>query len=148
VTALLIGLGSALLAAFAALFLAALIAAPRGMPAAALLRVYPDLVRLMIALSKDNRVGTSVRWRLLVAVAYNVQPLNLIPDFVPVIGFADNLVVTGWAIRSAIRKSGADVVSSHWPGDWAGFALVCRLCRLPAAQVPAPAAEHEMAGRR
>ncbi len=135
-TTLLVGLGSALLAGLAALFLAAFLAAPRGLPAAALLRVYPDLVRLLIALAKDPRVAASVRWRLLVAVAYNIQPLNLIPDFIPVIGFADNMIVTAWAVRSAIRKSGPALVSSCWPGDPAGFQLVCRLCRLPV--VPAP----------
>lgn len=136
-TALLIGLASALVAGLAALFLAAFLAAPRGIPAAALLRLYPDVLRLLMALAKDRRVATSVRWRILVAVAYNLQPLNLIPDFVPVIGFADNIIVTAWAVRGAIRKSGTDLVFSHWPGDRAGLLVVCRLCRLPTRESPA-----------
>ena len=135
-TALLIGLASALLAACAAVFMAALIAAPRGMPTADLLRMYPDLMRLLIDLAKDNRVASSVRWRLLVAAAYNLQPINLIPDFVPIVGFVDNIIVIGWAVRSAIRTSGAEVVLSHWRGSPACFVLVCRLCRLPVVPVP------------
>jgi uncharacterized membrane protein YkvA (DUF1232 family) len=94
------------------------------------LRVYPDLVRLLASLSRDPRVGRAVRWRLLVALAYNAQPFNLIPDFIPVIGFADNVVVTAWAVRSAIRTSGPAVVLSNWSGSQAGFVLVCRLCRM------------------
>ena len=54
----------------------------------------------------------------------------MIPGFVPVIGLADNVMVTAWALRSAIRKSGPDVVSSNWPGSQAGFTLLCRLCQL------------------
>ena len=114
-------------------FPAAALARPRGLSPADLLRVYPDLVRLLVSLSRDRRVGRAVRWRLLVALVYNAQPFNLIPDFIPVIGFADNVVVTAWAVRSAIRRAGPAVVLSNWSGSRAGFALVCRLCRLKIA---------------
>lgn len=135
-TALLVGFGTAVVAAVVALLLAAAVAAPRGMPTADLLRVYPDLLRLLVGLSKDRRVARPVRWRLLVAIAYNAQPINLIPDFIPVIGLADNVVVTAWAVRSAIRRSGAEVVLSHWRGSPASFMLLCRLCRLSPLLVP------------
>ena len=125
-----IGLATSLVAAAAALLVAAACARPRGLPLAGLLRVYPDLVRLLASLSRDRRVGRAVRWRLLVALVYNTQPFNLIPDFIPVIGFADNVVVTAWAVRSAIGKAGPVVVLSNWTGSRAGFAVVCRLCRL------------------
>ena len=125
-----VGLATSLLAAVVALLIAAAVARPRGLSPGDLLRVYPGLVRLLASLSKDPRVGRTVRWRLLVALVYNAQPFNVIPDFVPVIGFADNVVVTAWAVRSAIRKSGPAVVFSNWSGSRAGFALVCQLCRL------------------
>lgn len=129
-TALLIGLAITLAAAFVALIMAAVAAAPTGMPTADLLRVYPDLVRLLVSLSKDKRVARPVRWRLLVALAYNVQPINLIPDFIPVVGLADNVVITAWAVRSALRRSGAEVVLCHWRGSLASFTVLCRLCHL------------------
>ena len=125
-----IGLAMSLVAAAAALLIAAAFARPRGLSPGELLRVYPGLARLLVSLSRDRRVGRAVRWRLLVALAYNAQPFNVIPDFVPVIGFADNIVVTAWAVRSAIRSSGPAVVLSNWSGSRAGFALVCRLCRM------------------
>jgi uncharacterized membrane protein YkvA (DUF1232 family) len=131
VTALIIGLGTALLAAMTTLLLASFVAAPRDMPRSDLLRLYPDLLRLLTGLARDRRVAWPVRWRLLIALAYNAQPFNLIPDFVPVIGFADNVVITAWAVRSAIRRSGTKVVLRHWRGSSASFALMCRLCRLP-----------------
>jgi uncharacterized membrane protein YkvA (DUF1232 family) len=130
VVILTIGLATSLVAAVAALLIAAAFARPRELSLGELLRVYPDLVRLLASLSKDRRVGRAVRWRLLVALVYNAQPFNVIPDFVPFIGFADNIVVTGWAVRSAVRTSGPAVVLSNWSGSRAGLTLVCRLCRL------------------
>ena len=129
-TTALLGLASAVVAALAALIVAALVLAPRGMAVADVLLVYPQLIRLLASLAKDRRVARQVRWRLLAAVAYNAQPINLIPDFIPVIGLADNVVVTVWAVRSAIRRSGPEIVRSHWRGSAAGFAVVCRLCRI------------------
>jgi uncharacterized membrane protein YkvA (DUF1232 family) len=133
VVTLAVGLLTSLVAAAAALLIAAAVARPRGLSPGELLRVYPDSVRLLASLSKDRRVGRAVRWRLLVALVYNIQPINIIPDFVPVIGLADNVVVTAWAVRSAIRKSGPAVVLSNWSGSRAGFTLLCRLCRLNVA---------------
>ena len=150
-TALLVGLATALAGAFAVLLIAAAVAAPRDMPAADLLRVYPDVLGLLIRLCRDPRVARPVRWRLLVAVAYNVQPINLIPDFIPVVGMLDNVAVAAWAVRSAVRRSGPEVVLSQWRGSPAGFALLCRLCRLSLPAEPEPAepesAEVEPAGR-
>jgi uncharacterized membrane protein YkvA (DUF1232 family) len=136
VTALIIGFGTAMFAAIAALLLATLIAAPRDMRTADLLRVYPDLIRLLAGLAKDKRVAWPVRWRLLAALAYNAQPINLIPDFIPVVGLADNVIITAWAIRSAIRRSGTEIVLRHWRGRSASFVLVCRLCRLAPVDEP------------
>jgi uncharacterized membrane protein YkvA (DUF1232 family) len=134
VVTLAVGLATSLLAAVAALLIAAALARPRGLSPGELLRVYPDLMRLLASLSRDRRVGRAVRWRLLFALVYNAQPfINVIPDFVPVIGFADNVVVTAWAVRSAIRTSGPAVVLSRWDGSQGGFILVCRLCRIKIA---------------
>jgi uncharacterized membrane protein YkvA (DUF1232 family) len=91
---------------------------------------FPNVLRLLRGLYRDPEVPRGVRVRVWIAIAYNIQPLNLIPDFVPVIGFADNVVVTVWALRSAVRKAGADAVSRHWPGTADQFALLVRVARL------------------
>ena len=104
---------------------------PKGMPMRDVIALFPDLLRLLRGLARDQRVPRTVRWRLLFALAYDAQPFNLIPDFIPVIGMADNVVITSWAVRSALRRSGRAVVSSHWQGTPERFALLCRLFRLP-----------------
>ena len=102
----------------------------RGHNLAVLLRLIPDLARLLTRLARDRTIPLRVRARILVAIAYNVQPINLIPDFIPVIGLLDNLAVTVWAIRSTVKHAGTDAIIRHWPGTPEGLALLFRAARL------------------
>jgi uncharacterized membrane protein YkvA (DUF1232 family) len=97
-----------------------------------MVRVLPDSIRLAAALHGDRNLPRSVRWRLRIALVYNLQPINLIPDFVPVIGFADNLFVIAWALREAVSTAGTDVVESHWQGSPEGLRALYRALRLGA----------------
>jgi Protein of unknown function (DUF1232) len=54
---------------------------------------FPNVLRLLRGIYGDPEVPRTVRVRVWIAIAYNIQPFNLIPDFVPVIGFADNIVI-------------------------------------------------------
>ena len=93
-------------------------------------RFMPDTLRLVWNLARDRTVPMRARWRLYVAFFYNIQPINLIPDFVPVIGLADNLVITAWALRSAIRVAGHETVDAHWTGTPEALSRLYRLARL------------------
>jgi uncharacterized membrane protein YkvA (DUF1232 family) len=127
---ILIGLASALAAAWIALTAVLILARPKGLEWRSLTVFIPNVLRLLRRLYRDPEVPRTVRVRVWIAIAYNIQPFNLIPDFVPVIGFADNVVVTAWALRSAVRQAGMDAVSRHWPGPADQFALLIRVVRL------------------
>jgi uncharacterized membrane protein YkvA (DUF1232 family) len=130
ILSILIGVGSALLAACLALTVVLVTARPKGLSARAATAIVANVVRLLRGLYRDSDVPRSVRVRVWIAIAYNIQPFNLIPDFVPVIGFADNIVVTAWALRSAVRKAGPDALARHWPGTADQLALLVRVARL------------------
>lgn len=101
------------------------------------MRTIPQALRLAAALYRDRTLPRSVRWRLRIAVIYNIQPINLIPDFVPVIGFADNVVVLAWALRATLRVSGEDAVARHWKGSPESLAILYRaLCLSPRRCLP------------
>jgi hypothetical protein len=57
-------------------------------------------------------------------------PIDLIPDFIPVLGYADDAVVVTAVLRSVVRRAGIDAVRAHWPGTDDGFAALCRLTGL------------------
>jgi uncharacterized membrane protein YkvA (DUF1232 family) len=98
-------------------------------------RLLPDVIRLLRNLARDPTLPRSVRWKLGIALIYNVQPVNLIPDFVPLLGVVDNLVITAWALRSALKAAGPDAVARHWTGTADGLAVLVRLVHLdPAPQ--------------
>jgi uncharacterized membrane protein YkvA (DUF1232 family) len=81
---------------------------------------------LVGAVYRDPGVPRSVRWRLRIALIYNIQPINLIPDFIPVIGFADNVIVLVWALRSSVRVAGPEVIERNWQGSADGLSVAYR----------------------
>ena len=139
-------IGVALTLAALLIVLAALIFAlrPPGQAVIELLRVFPATLRLAGALYRDRELPVSVRRRLRIALIYNIQPINLIPDFVPVIGFADNIAVLVWALRGAVGASGRETVERHWQGTPAALDALyrtLRLTRTPISPHPLPATE-------
>ena len=127
---ILVGLGTAAAAACVAVIVGVVAATRRGAEPSELAALLPGVARLFLRLLRDPSIPLRVRARILIAVAYNIQPINLIPDFVPVIGFADNVIVTGWALRSTVRKAGREVVVRNWTGTEAGLWMVFRLAGL------------------
>jgi uncharacterized membrane protein YkvA (DUF1232 family) len=91
------------------------------------LRLIPDLVRLVRDLLADRDTPWTVRFALGGLLAYLVLPIDLIPDFLPVIGAADDLIVAAIVLRWAGRRMGSDGLGSKWTGDPAGFEVLRRL---------------------
>lgn len=95
------------------------------------LRVMPDLVRLLRRLAADPQLPRGVRVRLVLLVGYLLLPIDLVPDFIPVLGYADDAVIVALALRSVIRRAGPAALERHWPGAPEGLAVVRRLAGLP-----------------
>ena len=80
----------------------------------------------------DAATPMTVRATLFGALAYFVLPFDIIPDFIPVLGLADDAIIVTFVLRSVVRRAGVEAVRTHWPGTPEGFALVARLAGLPA----------------
>ena len=91
------------------------------------LRLLPDLLRLLRRLLADGTLPAGVRVRVALLVVYLAVPFDLVPDVVPVIGYADDVVVVALVLRSVVRTAGAEALQRHWPGTPEGLALVLRL---------------------
>lgn len=94
------------------------------------LRLVPDVVRLVRRLAGDSSLPRGVRWRLVGLLGYLALPVDLVPDVIPVIGFADDVVVVALVLRSVVRRAGPEALDRHWPGTPEGLALVRRLAGL------------------
>jgi uncharacterized membrane protein YkvA (DUF1232 family) len=103
---------------------------PRNGVATEALRAVPDVVRLTHRLARDPEVPRSLRIWLWLLLAYLVSPIDLVPDFIPVIGYADDAIVVALVLRAVVRRAGHDAVTRHWPGSVDGLAAVERLARI------------------
>jgi len=93
-------------------------------------RMLPDLLRLVRRLAADPTLPRGVRIRLVLLLAYLASPIDLVPDVVPVLGYADDVVVVALVLRSVVRRAGPDALRRHWPGSPEGLAVITRLAGL------------------
>jgi uncharacterized membrane protein YkvA (DUF1232 family) len=102
-------------------------ARPDAVGARESLRLLPDVVRLVRRLAADRSLPRGTRLRLGALLVYLLSPVDLVPDVLPVIGYADDVVVVGWVLRSVVRRAGVGALRRHWPGTPAGLDVVLRL---------------------
>lgn len=81
---------------------------------------------------QTERSPRGVRVRLWLLLAYLALPVDLVPDFIPVLGYADDAIVVVLVLRSVVRRAGPDAVARHWPGTAEGLAALRQVARLPA----------------
>jgi len=72
--------------------------------------------------------------RLVLLLGYLASPVDLVPDFIPVIGYADDAVIVALVLRSVTRRAGPEALARHWPGSPEGLALIGRLAGLPTGE--------------
>ena len=90
-------------------------------------RMLPDLLRLLRRLATDRSLPRGVRARLWLLIAFVISPIDLIPDFIPVIGYLDDAILVAIVLRSVVRRSGRQAIERHWPGTPDGLAAILRI---------------------
>lgn len=83
----------------------------------------PNIVKLVGRLLKDPRVPRRAKITLGLAAAYVMSPIDLIPEVIPVLGWADDVILVMFALDSLIDRAGPEIVEEHWdgPGDLLGL---------------------------
>jgi uncharacterized membrane protein YkvA (DUF1232 family) len=100
---------------------------PRDVGAREVVGVIPDVLRLLRAIIGDRSAPLDVRVILIGLVAWIVSPIDLIPEFIPVLGPLDDIVVAVVAMRYVRRRLGIDDLRTRWTGTSDGFELLVRL---------------------
>ena len=90
-------------------------------------RILPDLLLMLGGIAQDTKLPWSVRVRLWLVLLYLATPVDLVPDFIPVVGWADDAIIVAWVVRSVVRRSGDDALARNWPGSPEGLDVVKRL---------------------
>jgi uncharacterized membrane protein YkvA (DUF1232 family) len=97
---------------------------PKGVSVRELLGLIPDILRLLRSLIGDSAAPLDVRLVLIGLVAWIVSPIDLIPEFIPVLGPMDDVVVAIVAMRYVRRRVGTVDLRRRWTGSEAGFAML------------------------
>jgi len=100
---------------------------PRNVRLGELVLVVPDVVRLARRLITDRTVPFAVRASLVGLMVWLLSPIDLIPEFVPVLGPLDDVVVAILVLRFVRRRIGDDELARRWPGTPDGYALLARV---------------------
>lgn len=124
--------GSVLIAALVALLLWALglvvlyVAGKRG-AARALATFLPDSLILVQRLLRDSTLPRSRKLALWALLAYLALPIDLVPDFLPVVGLLDDAILAALTLRFVLRGAPAGRLAELWPGSPEGLDVICRL---------------------
>jgi uncharacterized membrane protein YkvA (DUF1232 family) len=124
-----ISVTAALLLSWLALIVALAIRRPKGNLLKEALRLLPDLLRLLKRLTTDRTLPVGVRVRVALLFVYLALPIDIIPDFVPVLGYADDAIIVILVLRSVCRRVSVEALRAAWPGSDDGFAALQRLLK-------------------
>jgi uncharacterized membrane protein YkvA (DUF1232 family) len=108
-------------------FVLALVAAGRRTHARAVAGFVPDLAVLFKRLLGDRRIPRRRKLAIGALAAYLASPIDLVPDFIPVVGQLDDAILAVLILRGVIRDAGEAVVREHWPGPEASLGPLLRL---------------------
>ncbi len=96
----------------------------------------PHMAKLVIRLLRDPRVPRRTKLVVGAAVGYVISPIDLIPDFIPVIGLADDILLMTFAINHMVEVAGEDVVLEHWDGSRDLLELIRSILEVASDLVP------------
>jgi uncharacterized membrane protein YkvA (DUF1232 family) len=125
----------AVAAAVYALAVAALYLAGRRTAAREIATLLPNLLRLFRGLIRDPRVPRRSKAILVFGAAWVASPIDLIPEFIPLLGPLDDAVVAALVLRHLLRTAGRDVITEHWQGDPATLDRLVRLAGIKGPDV-------------
>jgi uncharacterized membrane protein YkvA (DUF1232 family) len=77
----------------------------------------PDCVTTVRRLRNDPRVPRRAKIAIIIAGIWVASPIDLIPEFIPVIGPLDDIIVVAVALRYAGRQVPREVILAAWPGE-------------------------------
>jgi uncharacterized membrane protein YkvA (DUF1232 family) len=114
-----------------------LVLAGRRVAAKTLATLIPNLLSLFRGLVRDPRVPLGSKVLLWFAVLWMASPIDLLPEFLPVVGPLDDAVVAALVLRHLVQAAGEDVVREHWRGDPRTLDRILRVASIGRRRAPA-----------
>lgn len=117
----------AVLVAVYVAFLVALAAGARQWDIRVIARLVPHCAVLFKRLLSDPRVPAGWKFASGFALVYLAVPIDLVPDFIPILGQLDDAILVALVLRRILRSAGEPLLAEHWPGPPSSLAVIRRL---------------------
>lgn len=101
-----------------------------------LLAALPRLVRMIGALLADSSVPTTAKIAMAAVAVYLASPIDLVPDFIPVLGYVDDVLIVALLVDGLLNILDRSVLLRYWPGSPGSLEAVAAVARRLAAWVP------------
>lgn len=101
-----------------------------------LLLLLPNLARLVLGLARDPNVPAATKVVLVAAAVYLASPVDLLPDFIPFVGYLDDVVLVAVVLDGLLNQLDRALLLKHWPGDPATLEKTAAVARRVAVWVP------------
>jgi uncharacterized membrane protein YkvA (DUF1232 family) len=109
------------------IFIVGLVALGRRENARAVAGFVPDCAVLLGRLAREPGFTRRRSLVLILVAGYLAMPIDLVPDFLPVVGYLDDAIVVILTLRWLVRTVGADRLKAQWPGPESSLHVVLRL---------------------
>jgi len=76
----------------------------------------PDFFILLTRVLTDKRVPKDKKLIISCIIGYIIMPIDLIPDFIPVVGLIDDLIIAALGINVLLTEIDQKIIFEHWPG--------------------------------
>jgi uncharacterized membrane protein YkvA (DUF1232 family) len=101
-----------------------------------LLQALPNLIRLIARLVGDPLLPRAAKIALAAAMVYLASPVDLVPDFIPFLGYLDDVLLAAVLVDGLLNYVDRALVLKYWPGSPDSLERLARAARMLAVWVP------------
>jgi uncharacterized membrane protein YkvA (DUF1232 family) len=101
-----------------------------------LLRALPNLIRLIAKLVTDPMLPRAAKVALAAAMVYLASPIDLVPDFIPLLGYLDDVLLAAVLVDGLLNYVDRALILKYWPGTPDSLERIARAARTLAVWVP------------
>jgi uncharacterized membrane protein YkvA (DUF1232 family) len=112
-----------------------------------LLLLLPRLARMIASLLTDRQVPMAAKVALAAVAVYLASPVDLIPDFIPFLGYLDDALLVAVVVDGLLNYLDRSLLLKYWPGGVASLDATAAVARRLARWVPARLKARIFAGR-
>ena len=113
-----------------------------------LLWALPRLGRMLISLAADREVPRTAKLVLAAVAVYLVSPIDIIPDFIPLVGYLDDLLLAAVVVDGVLSFIDRTLLLRYWPGSADSLERVALVARRLARWVPKRIKQRIFGGQR